>query len=61
MAAVVTLAKELGPVVPLQAACRLRIRQTILKCRKQGESLISNAPRLPLPPGLITHVCNIPS
>ena len=60
-AAVVTLAKELGPVVPLQAACRLCIRQTILKCRKQGESLISNAPRLPLPPRLITYVCNITS
>ena len=60
-AAVVTLAKELGPVVPLQAACRLCIRQTILKCRKQGESLISNAPRLPLPPRLISYVCNITS
>lgn len=60
-AAVVTLAKELGPVVPLQAACRLRIRQTILKCRKEGESLISNAPRLSLPPRLITYVCNITS
>ena len=60
-AAVVTLAKELGPVVPLQAACRLCIRQTILKCRKEGESLISNAPRLPLPPRLITYVCNITS
>lgn len=59
--AVVTLAKELGPVVPLQAACRLCVRQTILKCRKQGESLISNAPRLPLPPRLITYVCNITS
>ena len=59
-AAVVTLAKELGPVVPLQAACRLCIRQTILKCRKQGESLISNAPRLPLPPRLISYMCNIP-
>lgn len=61
MAAVVTLAKELGPIVPLQAACRLRIRQTILKCRKQGESLISNAPQLPLPPRLITYICNITS
>ena len=60
-AAVVTLAKELGPVVPLQAACRLCIRQTILKCRKQGESLISNAPQLPLPPRLITYICNITS
>ena len=59
-AAVVTLANELGPVVPLQAACRLCIRRTILKCRTQGESLISNAPKLPLPPRLITYVCNIP-
>ena len=58
-AEVAALVRSLDPVVPLQAQCRLFIRKTMVSCRKQGESLISNVPKLPLPPRLQRYLCDV--
>ena len=51
--------RSLDPVTSLQAKCRLAIRKILLECRKQGESLISNVPKLPLSIPLQKYLCNI--
>ena len=58
-AEVATMVRSLDPVVPLQVQCRLFIRKTMISCRKQGESLISNVPKLPLPPRLQRYLCDV--
>ena len=58
-AEVAAMVRSLDPVVPLQAQCRLFIRKTMVSCRKQGESLISNVPKLPLPPRLQRYLCDV--
>lgn len=50
---------SLDPLITLKASCRLCIRKTIVQCRKEGESLISNTPLLPLPESVKTYICNI--
>lgn len=51
--------RSLDPVTSLQAKCRLAIRKILLECRRQGESLISNVPELPLSIPLQKYLCNI--
>ena len=57
-AEVATMVRSLDPVIPLQVQCRLLIRKTVVSCRKQGESLISNVQKLPLPPPVKSYLCN---
>ena len=57
-AEVATMVRSLDPVIPLQVQCRLLIRKTVVSCRKQGESLISNVQKLPLPPSVKSYLCN---
>ena len=56
---VATMVRSLDPVIPLQVQCRLCIRKTVVSCRKQGESLISNVQKLPLPPLVKSYLCDL--
>lgn len=58
-AEVATMVRSLDPVMPLQVQCRLLIRKSVVSCRKQGESLISNVQKLPLPPPVKSYLCNL--
>lgn len=58
-ATAVAMIRSLDPVIPLQVLCRLCIRKTVVSCRREGESLISNVPKLPLSPLLKRYLCNI--
>ena len=58
-AEVATMVRSLDPVISLKVQCRLCIRKTVVSCRKQGESLISNVQKLPLPPSVKSYLCNL--
>ena len=58
---VAVMVSSLDPVLPLQVECRQCIRKRLLACCKQGESLISNVPKLPLPLPVQKYLCNIGS
>ena len=55
----VALVRSLDPVMSMQVGCRLCIRKLILNGCAQRESLISNVPKLPLPPRLQSYLCDV--